>query len=173
MTLSLHHATVPTFIQVLTPVLGLIAKARAHCTEMGLPDTALTEARLAPDMWPLGKQIMASCQHSAGAVLGVQADGCGPDLTPPPTSFDALEAAVAQALETLRAVTPADIDSIAGNDTCFRFGETRMDYTVEDYLLTFALPNFFFHVSMVYAVLRNQGLQIGKRDWLGAPRRKG
>jgi hypothetical protein len=73
----------------------------------------------------------------------------------------------------LRSVTPEQIDGIAANDTCFRFGETRMDYRVDDYLLTFALPNFFFHASMAYAVLRSEGLAIGKRDWLGAPRRKG
>ena len=170
---SLYHATVPTFIQVLEPLGGLIAKAREHCREKGLPDTALTEARLAPDKWPFAKQVMAACQHSAGAVEGVQADGCGPDLTPPPTAFDALDAAVARALATLRAVTPDQIDGIADKDTCFRFGETRMDYSVRDYLLSFALPNFFFHDSMAYAVLRAQGLAIGKRDWLGNPRRKG
>ena len=69
-------------------------------------------------------------------------------------------------------MSPEDIDSIAANDTAFVFGERRMPFTVEDYLLSFALPNFYFHASMAYAVLRNQGVAVGKMDWLGAIRLK-
>lgn len=172
MSVSLHHAAVPAFLQVLRPVAGLIEKGRAHCSAHGLPDTAVTEARLAPDMWPFAKQVMAAIQHSAGAVAGVKQGETGPDLTPPPTTFDELDAAVAAAIAALEAEVAGELDAIAGNDTCFRFGERVMPFTVEDYLLTFAMPNFYFHASMAYAVLRNLGLEVGKRDFLGAPRMK-
>ncbi len=173
MTASLYQATVPSFLQVLTAVGGLIEKARAHCAEQGLPDEALTEARIAPDMWPFAKQVMTACQHSAGAVAGVQQGEIKPDLTPLPTSFAGLAAQVAEALAQLKAVTPEQIDGIGGNDTFFRFGDRRMDFTVEDYLLSFALPNFHFHAAMAYAVLRGQGLALGKRDFIGTTRHKG
>lgn len=172
MSVSLYKATVPSFLQVLAPVAGLVEKARAHCAAHGLPDTAVTEARLAPDMWPFAKQVMAAIQHSAGAIAGVKQGETGPDLTAPPTSFDELAAKLAEAIAALEAVSADEVDSIAGNDTCFRFGERVMPFTVEDYLLTFAMPNFHFHAAMAYAVLRNMGLEVGKRDFLGQPRMK-
>lgn len=172
MNLSLYQATVPSFLQILGPLAGLIDKAREHCKAQGGAEAELCDSRLAPDMWPFAKQVMATIQHSAGAVAGVRKGETGPDLTPPPTSFDALSAAVAEAIAELKAVAPQDIDSIAANDTCFRFGERTMPFTVKDYLLSFALPNFYFHASMAYAVLRNQGVAIGKMDFLGAVRMK-
>lgn len=173
MTTPLYQASVASFLQILPALAGLVDKARAHCAAHGLPDEALTDARLAPDMWPFAKQLMAACQHSAGAVAGVRVGECGPDLTPPPLSFDALAAELAKAVAALKLAEPGELEAIAGDDTCFRYGETRMDYTVEDYLLSFALPNFYFHASMAYAVLRAKGVEIGKRDFLGAPRRRG
>lgn len=173
MTLSLYQATVPSFLQILGPVAGLVDKAREHCKAQGGSETDLCDSRLAPDMWPFAKQVMATIQHSAGAIAGVKKGETGPDMTPAPTSLDALAAAVAEAIVALKAVTPEELNAIAANDTAFVFGERRMPFTVEDYLLSFALPNFYFHASMAYAVLRGQGLSIGKMDWLGAIRLKG
>lgn len=172
MTLSLYQATVPSFLQILGSVGGLVEKARAHCQAQGGSEADLCDSRLAPDMWPFAKQVMAVAAHSAGAIAGVKKGETGPDMTPPPTSFDALAAIVADAIAALKAVTPEEVNSIAANDTAFVFGDRRMPFTVEDYLLSFALPNFYFHASMAYAVLRNQGVGIGKGDWLGAIRLK-
>ncbi|PLK26916.1 DUF1993 family protein [Novosphingobium sp. TH158] len=172
MQLSLYQATVPSFLQILRPVAGLVEKAREHCKAQGGEEAALCDARLAPDMWPFAKQVMAAVQHSAGAIEGAKRGETGPDMSAPPTSFDALAAAVAGAIAALEKVTPEEVDGIAANDTCFRFGERIMPFTVEDYLLSFALPNFYFHASMAYAVLRNQGVQVGKADFLGAIRLK-
>ncbi len=173
MTLSLYQATVPSFLQILGPVAGLVEKAREHCKAQEGNEAELCDSRLAADMWPFAKQVMATIQHSAGAIAGVKKGETGPDMTPAPTSLDALAAAVAEAIAALKAVTPEEVDSIAANDTAFVFGERRMPFTVEDYLLSFALPNFYFHASMAYAVLRGQGLSIGKMDWLGPIRLKG
>lgn len=169
---SLYQATVPTFLQILVPVAGLVDKAREHCKVQGTTETKLCDSRLAPDMWPFAKHVMVTIQHSAGAIAGVRKGETGPDLTPAPTSFDTLAAALAEAIAALKEVTPEEVNSIAANDTAFVFGERRMPFTVEDYLLSFALPNFYFHASMAYAVLRNQGAAIGKMDWLGAIRMK-
>jgi hypothetical protein len=172
MSISLYHAIVPQYVQVLPSVGALVEKARAHCKENGLGDEALTDARLAPDMWNFAKQVTSACLHSAAAIAGAREGETGPDLEPAPLSFDALAERVAGAVAYLRALKPEDIDSIGPQDTCFRFGERVMPFTVEDYLLSFALPNFYFHAAMAYAVLRNQGLDVGKRDFLGAPRLK-
>lgn len=173
MSVSLYEATISHYLQVLPPIAGLVEKAREHCEAKGLPAEALTDARLAPDMWNFAKQVCAVCQHSNGALAAARSGETGPDLTPPPLDFDALAARLAEAIEQLKAATPEELADLSGKDTCFRMGERVMPFTVQDYLLTFALPNFYFHASMAYAILRNQGLEVGKRDFLGAPRLKG
>lgn len=172
MALSLYTATVPTFLQILPSVGALCDKGAAWCAQNGLPDAELLQARLAQDMWPFAAQVRAAWHHSAGAIEGVQQGETGPDLSAPPTSFAALKQGIEQAIERLSAVSPETIDALAGQDTCFRFGERRLDFVVEDYLLTFALPNFFFHATTAYAILRSRGLDVGKRDFLGGLRLK-
>lgn len=168
MTLSLYDATVPSFLQILVPVGGLVEKARAHCAAQGLGEAALCDARLADDMWPFAKQVTSVCQHSAGAVAGVQIGLTGPDFSPPPMTFDGLAERVAEAVAALRALSPEQINAIADNDHVFRIGERALEFRVQDYLIGFALPNFYFHATTAYAVLRNAGLSIGKLDFLGA-----
>ncbi len=172
MSLSLYDACVPAFLQGLTPLGGLIDKASEHCAERSIDEAVLCGSSLAPDMWPFAKQVMSACQHSAGAVAGAMSGENGPDGTPGPRTFDALSQQVAAALESLNALTPSQLEAVEGGDVTFSFGERKMIFAVPDYLLSFAMPNFYFHMSMTYAVLRNQGLAIGKRDFLGKPRMK-
>jgi hypothetical protein len=173
MSLSLYAATVPTFLQILPSVGSLVDKAAVWCRHHGAKHAELLEARLAEDMWPFAMQVRAACLHSAGAVDGVQKGETRPDLSAPPATFAELRSLIDAALAQLEAVTPETVDAFVGKDTCFRFGEMRMDFAVEDYLLSFALPNFFFHATTAYAVLRARGLDIGKRDFLGGLRLKG
>jgi len=168
MTLSLYDATIPAFLQILVPVGGLVEKARAHSAAGGVSQEALCDARLAPDMWPFAKQVACACQHSAGAVAGVQLGETGPDLTAPPMTFDGLAGRVAEAVASLQAVTPEVINALADSDHVFRIGDRKLEFSGQDYLLGFAMPNFYFHASMAYAVLRNAGVAIGKMDFLGA-----
>ena len=173
MPVSLYTATVPSFLQILPRVGGLVDKARDAAAEQGLPDSALIEAKLADDMWPFGKQITTACLHAEAAAGGVQQVETGPDLSSAPGDFAAHSARVAEVIAKLQAVQPADLDTIAYRDHVFRFGERQMGFTVADYLLSFALPNFYFHAAMSYAILRNRGLAIGKMDFLGQVRMKG
>jgi hypothetical protein len=173
MTLSLYAATVPTFLQILPSIGALCDKAAAWCAEHGKPESELLQARLAEDMWPFAMQVRAVWLHSADAVDGVQRGETAPDFSEPPAEFAALKAKIDDAIARLQAVTPDQINGLVGKDTCFRIGERRMDFTAEDYLLTFALPNFFFHATTAYAILRSRGLDIGKRDFLGGLRLKG
>ena len=167
MPFSLYHASVGTHLQILPSVAGLVAKAEAHCAEKGLPAEALTGARLADDMWPFAKQVSECVHHSAKAISGLRAGVFGPELGPAPLDFASLHAMVADARALLEAVDPAEIDGMVGQDMRFEFGTRRMDFTAEDFILTFSLPNFYFHSSSAYAILRNHGLAVGKMDYLG------
>src|SRR5207248_906668 len=111
--------------------------------------------------------------HSARAIEGVRAGVFRPEIDPAPTDFASLHQEIAEAIGTLEAVDPAEIDAMIGRDMRFEFGTRRMDFTVEDFLLTFSLPNFYFHSASAYGILRNLGLPVGKLDYLGKLRLKG
>ena len=172
MPISLYDAIVPTQRQMIGAVTALVAKAAAHCAERGEPDSALVEARLIADMGPFGYQVKAVAEHSRGAIEGVRAGVYVPSLEPWPTSFAALTARLDDAEAFLAALDPAEIEGFIGRDMRFEFRDRRMDFTAENFLLSFAQPNFYFHATTAYDVLRAAGLKIGKRDFLGMPRIK-
>lgn len=173
MSISLHSASVETYLQTLPAVASLIDKAEAWCREHGQPDTALTQESLAPDMWPFAKQVMVVAAHSAGTIRALEGGTFGPDLSPAPTDFASLRAAIADAIAYLRSVDPDEVNARAGHDMDFAFGERRMPFTAETFVLSFSLPNFFFHASAAYAILRAKGLPVGKGDFLGQMRMRG
>lgn len=168
----LHTATVGTWLQLLPQILRLVERAEAHCRDNDLPPEALLDARLAPDMWNFSKQVMYAILASAGAVEGLRSGRTGPDLTDPPMDFTVLRDKVAAALEVVKGVAPGEMAAGADRDVVFSFADKRMEYVGIDYLLSFSVPTFYFHFSMAYAILRNQGLDVGKRHFLGRVRMK-
>ncbi|KHK92642.1 DUF1993 domain-containing protein [Novosphingobium malaysiense] len=172
MTVSLDNVFVATCLQSLESLSGLVNKAEAHCTEHGKPAETLTDARLAPDMWPFAKQVFEAGHHSARAVAGVRAGVFHPEIDPVPNNFAALRKEIDESIAFLKTIPAGELDAIAGRDMRFEFGSMRMDFTVEDFLTSFSLPNFFFHSTTAYAILRNHGLDVGKRDYLGKVRVK-
>jgi len=164
---SLHSATVPQFLQMLPQMAGLIDKAEAHCAETGISAAELLNARLAEDMWPLSLQFRSCWSHSADAIDSALSGKREVDYTPPPEDFGYLRQRIAEAIARLEAVKPEDLDRVEGGEVNISAGEHRLKFAVPDYLLRFALPNFYFHCSIAFAILRNQGLQIGKADFLG------
>ena len=173
MPVSLHAATVLSWRQTLGAVAGLIGKAEAFCKDKGLAPSELIQARLAPDMLPFAYQVKSTTVHSLGAIEGVRRGVFSPDMTPPPESFAALNARVAETLRALEAVTAAEVESFIGRDMRFEIGERRIEFTAENFLLSFSLPNFYFHATTAYDILRGKGVQIGKRDFMGPMRTKG
>lgn len=173
MSLSLYSATVPAYRQILGAVSGLLSKAQAFCGEKGIEAPELIQARLAPDMLPFAYQVKSTAVHSLGAIEGVRKGVFSPDMTPPPETFAALETRIRETLAALEAIQPAEIESFAGRDMRFEAGNRRLEFTAEDFLLSFSLPNFYFHAATAYDILRWKGVQIGKRDFLGRLRLKG
>ncbi len=172
MAFSLYSATVPAYLQALGSLAGLIEKADAHCAATGIPPVELIEARLAPDMLPFTYQVKSVKVHTLGAIQGVRKGLFNPDMTTPPDSFAAMRTVVSSTIQELKAISAAEVDSFLGRDMRFEYGDTRMDFTAEDFLLSFSQPNFYFHLTTAYAVLRWKGVQIGKIDYLGRPRLK-
>jgi hypothetical protein len=172
MTFSLYAATVPSYRQILEVVSGLLGKAEAFCTEKAIAPDDIIQARLADDMLPFAYQVKSAAVHSLGAIEGVRKGIFSPDTTAAPENFAALKARIAETLVALEAIEPAEVDAFIGRDMRFAFGDRHIDFTAEEFLLSFSQPNFYFHAATAYDILRWKGVPIGKRDFLGKVRRK-
>jgi hypothetical protein len=172
MALSLYEVTVPTFTQILSALSGVLEKGEAHAGEKGIPVDDWVGARLFSDMLPLNFQVKQTVAHSAGALEAVQAGVFNPDMTPPPEHFDALKRSVTAALDSIARYTPADLNALEGRDMRFEFRERVLPFTAENFLMSFSLPNFYFHATTAYDILRHNGVPLGKRDFMGRLRLK-
>ena len=172
MSFSLYDAVVPSNLQILGAIDRLLDKAEAFCAEQGRSESELIDARLAPDMLPFGYQVKSCAAHSLGGIEGVRAGTFSPDRSPWPTDFAGLHNVLRTASTSLKQIEREAFDALADNDTHFAFGETRLPFTGANFLLSFSQPNFYFHATTAYAILRAQGMKLGKRDYLGIPRTK-
>lgn len=172
MPFSLYAATIPSYRQILGAVSGLLGKAEAFCVEKGIAPGDIIQARLAADMLPFAYQVKSTAVHSLGAIEGVRRGVFSPDTTPPPDNFAALKARIADTLGALEAIDVAEIDAFVGRDMRFAFGDRSIDYTAENFLLSFSQPNFYFHATTTYDILRWKGVALGKRDFTGRTRTK-
>jgi uncharacterized protein len=173
MPLSLYAATIPSYRQILGAVSGLLRSAQAFCAEKGVEAPELIQACLAPDMLCFAYQVKSTAVHSLGAIEGVRRGVFSPDTTPPPETFAALEARIAETLSALETIEPAEVEAFVGRDMRYQSGNRRLEFTAEDFLLSFSQPNFFFHAATAYDILRWKGVPIGKRDFMGRLRSKG
>jgi uncharacterized protein len=172
MAFSLYAATVPSFQQILEAVSGLLHKAEGFCSEKGIAPHDIIQARLAADMLPFAYQVHSTAVHSLGAIEGVRRGVFSPDMGPLPEDFAGLKKRISAALAGLGAIEAAEVDAFVGRDMRFEFRDRRLDFTAENFLLSFSQPNFYFHATTAYDILRWKGLPIGKRDFTGKPRMK-
>jgi len=172
MAFSLYDASVANYLQILGAVAGYMDKAAAHFKEKGANIEEIVETRLFDDMLPFRFQIVSVAHHSRGAMEAVQKGVFSPDMGKPDLKFADLQKMVADATSSLNALTPDAVNALAGRDMAFQFGERKMPFTVEDFLMSFSLPNFFFHATTAYDILRHKGVPLGKRDFMGRLRIK-
>ncbi len=173
MAFTLYAATIPSYLQILNSVSRLIGKAEAFCGEKGIEPEALIQARLADDMLPFAYQVKSAAVHSIGAIEGVRKGTFSPDTSTPPATFEALRDRIAQAIAALEAIDPDEVETFIGKDMRFEFGTNVMEFSAEEFLLSFSQPNFYFHATTAYDILRMKGVQIGKRDFNGRVRKRG
>jgi len=161
----MYDVTVPVFRQTLTALDGVLDRAIAHCEDAGRDPQALIGARLAADMQPFAFQIAALLNNSVGAVARLRGlPSSRPDLL---GDFCAMKAALADAIAALDAVAPADLEGSNTREVVLPNPRGDRAFTGQGYLLMLALPNFFFHAATAYDILRAQGVNLGKRDFLG------
>lgn len=171
MLLTLHEAFVPSAKQILGGMRGLIDKAESHCTKAGCDASELIGAKLADTMWTLPWHVRACWVHSAYAINLYKTGEFTPDFTDIPADWDAMRAQVDDTVTQLDAITPEALEAVAGETIGFILGgKRRFAMTVQNFLLTFNQPNFYFHAATFYDILRMKGLPLGKRDYLGTPR---
>ncbi|CAB3638318.1 DUF1993 domain-containing protein [Achromobacter pestifer] len=166
MSLSIYQASVPLFVRGMTVLADLLEKAAAHADAEGLDPAALVNARLAPDMYPLSGQIQRASDAAKFAVQRLS-QGQAPKFPDEETTFAQLQQRIADTIAYLQSVTPDQVDGAESRKVVVNFGDFKPEFQGDDYLLTFALPNFYFHVTAAYAILRNAGVKIGKLDFLG------
>lgn len=170
MPISLHAAFVPSARQIIAASLNVLGKAEAHAAETGVGDAALIGARLAPDMAPVPFQVTSVARHTAGAIDGVRVGRFLPPSGDMPTDFAGLKALLTEADTALAAVTESEMESFIGKPVVFALGTMEMPFVGEQFLLSFSQPNFYFHATTLYDIFRNQGVKLGKRDFMGVPR---
>lgn len=173
MPLSLHAAYVPSALQMLGTARHLVDTAERWCDESGTSEAELIGCRLAEDMLPFSYQIKSVAEHTQGSIEGVRAGVYSPDLDPPPVTFEALRTKVAGAIEALQAVSVEEMESFMGQPMRFEMKSFRLDFTAEDFLLSFSQPNLYFHCATAYDILRMKGIPVGKRNFLGRMRISG
>ncbi len=172
MAISLYDVSVTSFLQILGAVSGFMEKGRKHCEANGIDPATIVATRLTGDMLPFQFQIVSVVHHSKGAVEGVKAGEFGPPSAMSPMSYAELQALIADAIAALKAVNADEINALESGDMVFKLGEMRMPFTAEGFLMSFSLPNLHFHATTAYDILRQAGVSLGKRDYLGAMRMK-
>ncbi|MBP1861125.1 DUF1993 domain-containing protein [Rhizobium herbae] len=167
MPVSMFKLSVPVFIRGLNVLAALLDKAESHAAEKKIPLDDLFGARLAPDMLPLSGQIQRvsdTAKNAIGRLTGVPA----PSFPDEEKTFAELRERIAKTIAFLETVKPSDLEGSDGRDVTISFGKLKFTFTGDDYVLKFALPNFFFHVATTHDILRNKGVAVGKVDYLGA-----
>jgi len=168
MSLTMYQASVPVFRQMLTSLSAILDKAAAYAAEKKIDPNTLLTARLYPNMFTLTRQIQTATDHAKGAtarLAGIEV----PKFADEEKTFDELKARIAKTLDFIGSVSATKFDGSEERTISLKAGPRELSFKGQTYLLGFALPNFFFHVTTAYDILRHNGLDIGKGDFIGKP----
>ena len=168
MTISMYQASVPRFVNILGNLSAILDKAQAHVDAKKLDQASLAGFRLFPDMLPLTKQVQIACDTAKGLVArlaGVEI----PVFEDNESSLADLKARIAKTIAFIQTIKPEQLDGTEDKDIVIKRGEKETHYKGMQFLLGHAVPNVYFHVTTTYNILRHNGVEIGKRDYLGNP----
>jgi hypothetical protein len=167
MATSLYDLSVPTFLQTLRAVGGFLDQAAKHCTDINADPDDFVRVRLFEDMAPFHFQIEATWHHSVWGLEAVRTGVFSPPALVGPVPFADLQGMIGKAQTALEAFTPHEVNGWAGKDLDLQIGPRRLSFTSETLILSFSLPNFYFHAVTAYDILRARGVPLGKRDYEG------
>lgn len=168
MAISFYDASVGRYLQTISAVQGYLNKGRVHCQEANIGPSELVETRLYQDMLPLRFQIQSVAHHSIGAIEGMKSGVFGPPTNLAALDYDGLQTLMSETRSALEKLTPETVNALEGRDVVFEARGMKMPFTAQGFLLSFSLPNFYFHAATAYDVLRSKGVPLGKRDFMGA-----
>jgi hypothetical protein len=163
----MYQASIPVFVRALGNLSAILDKAAAHAEGRKIDPAVLINARLAPDMFPLSRQVQSATDSAkgCGARLAVAEV---PRYEDTESTFPELQARIAKTVAFLQSLGPELIDGSEDRTITLKLRGREVNFSGQNYLLNFALPNFFFHATTAYAILRHNGLEIGKTDFLGS-----
>jgi hypothetical protein len=171
MAISLYDVSVTNYLQIVNAAGKFLDKALVYFREQNIDPEQIVETRLAPDMHPFRFQIHSVVFHSLGALESIRIGTFQAPPQRPAHDYAGLQALIAETHDALTKVTPDEIDALEGKDLIFK-GSTVRTFTAEGFLMSFALPNFYFHAATAYDILRWKGAPVGKRDFMGTLRVK-
>jgi len=166
MSLSMYQASIPVFIRLLGNLSAILDKAAAYAQEKKIEPSVLINARLAPDMFPLARQVQIATDGAKGCaarLAGIEI----PSYADTESSFPELQERIAKTVAFLQSVSAAQVEGSEVRTISLKLRGEEVQFQGQPYLLYFVLPNFFFHITTAYNILRHNGLQIGKPDYLG------
>ena len=166
MSISMYEASIPVFIRALANLSEILKKAEAHATAKKIEPEVFINARLAPDMYPLSRQV----QIATDGVKGCAARLAGlevPSFPDTEKTFPELQERIAKTVKFLQTIKAAQLDGSEERKVTLKMHKEEKVFLGQPYLLTFVIPNLFFHVTTAYAILRHNGVEIGKKDFLG------
>lgn len=166
MAISMYRASVPVFVQYLTALSAILKKAAEHCAAKKIDPSVLVSGRLSPDMFALARQVQITTDHAKGASARLSGAEV-PSFPDTEATFEELEARIAKTLDFVQSVKEADFAGSDDKTIKLKAGPQELEFKGVDYLTLFALPNFFFHMTTTYGILRHLGVDVGKRDFLG------
>jgi hypothetical protein len=168
MNISMYQASAPRFVHMLKNLASVLDKAQAHCEAGKIDPGALVSYRLYPDMFPMSRQVQIACDTAQACVArlaGIEV----PRHENTEKTFPELKARIAKAIEFIESIRPAQVDGTEDRDIVYMAGSEERRFKGMQYLLGNAYPNFYFHVTTAYDILRHNGVALGKRDFLGRP----
>ena len=168
MTISMYQASAPRFANTLKNLSAILDKAQAHADARKIDPRVLTAARLYPDMFPMSRQVQSACDTAKGAVArlaGVEI----PVHEDTEQTLEELKARIAKTIAFINTVKPAQVDGSEDREVVLKFRSGEVKFKGMQYLLGHALPNFYFHATTAYDILRHNGVEVGKRDYIGSP----
>ena len=167
MPMSMYQASVPAFLQLLNSLSAILDKAEVFAAERKTEPMVLLNYRLAPDMFPLCRQVQIAGDHAKGCCARLAGREV-PKYPDDEASFADLRARIARTVAFVQSFEPSDIDGSEEREIAITVAGQPMRFKGQHYLVNFVLPNFYFHATIAYAILRHAGLRIGKRDFMGA-----
>mgnify|MGYP005687612501 FL=1 len=167
MSIKINQASLETYKQILPAALQILNKAKAHFEETGTDLEDIVQARLYEDMAPFSFQVFSIVHHSVGALNALKSGEFGPPNMPENLDFAALHSLLEEAANDLKNFSADEVDACSEQEVLFKMGSIEWPFSSESFILSFSLPNFYFHVTTMYDMLRMRGVSVGKLDFIG------